>query len=526
MIAPLQRRIGTPLMASLPISKLLVFLGKWLPANLHILPNTSDSSVSTNNLEFLFLVALAFVLYGLALLLILRLPAQAHYTRIRWLIWIVVALVGIMLIFTPALLSHDLFVYADYGHTLITYHANLYFVPPASVSHDAITMLDDWRTSIAAYGPLWIVVSALLAVFGGDHPLRYIVEFRVLGLAAHLINAWLILHILRASGRSSRTATLGMMLYALNPLALIESALGAHNDVVMITFILLGILLAQRAWQRNMSRLLDYALPTVAFTLAVLIKFTSLPLIAFFLALLLRTSLQATTGEYSSRRWPLALLKTCVAGLICAVTALLFYAPFWIGHSLKAVLLSFSSPPSSRLAENSILRASEGWIARYGLPPGSSWQHTILLLLANHTTWNILNLLAVAITTLIGVILIWHTPAAPTLTLAALITLGALLLVTPWFFAWYVTWLVALAAALLASRHYALLRYALLTFALAFSIFAFFTYLDNGQPLFGKEGFIQCLRIFGLPLLVFLLALLIGRMWISRRGHTTMSRSL
>ncbi|HLL80349.1 MAG TPA: hypothetical protein VKT25_12665, partial [Ktedonobacteraceae bacterium] len=238
MIAPLQRRIGTPLMTLLPISKFLVVLGSWLPANLHILPNAADSYVSTNNLEFLSLVALAFVFYGIILLLLLRLPTGANYARIRSLTWIVVALVGFMLIFTPALLSHDLFVYADYGHTLITHGANLYFIPPASVSHDPITLLDDWRASIAAYGPLWIVLSALVAVVGGDHPLRYIVEFRALGLFAHLVNAWLILRILRASGRSPRTATLGMMLYALNPLALIESALGAHNDVVMVMFML------------------------------------------------------------------------------------------------------------------------------------------------------------------------------------------------------------------------------------------------------------------------------------------------
>jgi hypothetical protein len=516
MVAPLQRRIGTPLMASLSISKFFVLLGAWLPANLHWLPDTHDSYISTNNLEFLFLVALAFVLYGLTMLLTLRLPAQANYVRIRGLTWIVVTLVGLLLIFTPALLSHDLFVYADYGHTLITYHANLYFIPPASVphtSHDAITLLDDWRSSIAAYGPLWLVFSALVAVFGGDHPLRYIVEFRALGLFAHVVNAWLILHILCASGRSPRTATLGMLLYVLNPLALIESALGAHNDVVMITFILLGILLAQRGMQCGMSRFLDYAPPAIAFTLAVLIKFTSLPLIAFYLVLLLRTSLQSSAGQPARRSWLPALLKTCIAGLICAATALLFYAPFWVGHSLKAILLSFSSPPSSRLAENSILRASEGWVAKYGLPPGSSWTHTFLLLLTNHATWNALNLLVVALATLIGVMLIWRTPAASTLTLAALITLGALLLVTPWFFAWYVTWLIALAAALLSSHHNAHLRIALTAFALAFTVFAFFTYLNNGQPIFGKEGFIQCLRIFGLPLLVFLLAWLIAKGW-------------
>ncbi len=526
MIAPLQRRFGTPLMTSLPVSKFLVLLGSWLPANLHLLPNIVESTISTNNLEFFFLVALAFVFYILAMLLLIRLPERASYTYVRRLIWIGVLVVGVMLIFTPVLLSHDLFVYADYGHTLITYHSNLYFVPPASVSHDAITLLDDWRGSIAAYGPLWLVFSALVAVVGGDHPLRYIIEFRTLGLAAHLINIWLVLRILRLSGRSPRTATIGMALYALNPLALIESALGAHNDAVMITFMLLGILLTQRAERQGMTRFIDYAPPAIAFTLAALIKFTSLPLIVFFLALLLRKSLKATNSQYQRQIWLSALIKTLVAGLVCAATALLFYAPFWIGHSLKAIQLSFYLPPSSRLAENSILRASQGWVARYGLPPGNSWMHSLLLLLTDHSTWNTLSTRVVECATLIGVILIWRSPRSPTLVLAAFITLGALLLVTPWFFAWYVTWLVALASALLTNREYALLRRALIAFALSFTVFAFFTYLSNGQPLFGNDGFIQCLRVFGLPLLVFLLALLIGRIWMDKLGNTSLFRSL
>ncbi len=522
MIAPDYRLIGSKLMAPLKTTHVLVWLGSWLPTDFHWLPNVSDSYTSTNNIEFLFFVGLAFVFYGAAMLFLLRQPARANYTRIQTLMWGAVALAGIILMLTPFLLSHDLFVYSDYGHTILIYHANLYFTTPVSVSpNSTITHLDDWNYSVAAYGPLWLGFTLPIAAVGGNHPLRYIFGFRALGLMAHIINIWLVTRILRASGRSPRTVMLGTLLYALNPLTLIESALGAHNDTEMITFLLLGILLCLRAERRGFVRFIDYALPAVVFTLAILIKYTSIPVLVFYLALLARKTILASapSSQLPGRRhsWLLAaLFKVCITGVICAGMALLAYAPFWIGHSLVDIVKSFSAPPSARFAENSILRATEGWVQLHGLPPSSSWMHTILLLMANHTTWNIASIAAVLGGMIFGIILLWRRPTTLTLATAALLTLGALLIVTPWLFAWYVTWLIALAAILIGQPMRGLLNNALIAFAIAFSVSIFFTYMGNDLPIFGNEGFAQCLRIFGIPLLIFLITLCAKRVWPGR----------
>ncbi len=66
-----------------------------------------------------------------------------------------------------------------------------------------------------------------------------------------LLNTWLVGRTLRIMGRSPRIRALGMLLYGLNPLVLLESAQNAYNDVVMLTFVLLGILLLARAEQRG-----------------------------------------------------------------------------------------------------------------------------------------------------------------------------------------------------------------------------------------------------------------------------------
>jgi hypothetical protein len=514
MIAPNYRVIGSKFIAPLQISQFLVSLGAWLPSNFHWLPNASDSFTSTNNGEFLFFIVLAFIFYGAAMLFLRRLPAWANYARIQAMLWGCVVLAGIMLVFAPFMLSHDVFVYADYGNTILTTHANLYFTTPISVSNSYITHLDDWNYAVTAYGPLWLGITIPVALVSGSDPLRYIISFRVLALCAHLINTWLVLQILRASGRSPRTVMLGTLLYALNPLMLIESALGAHNDTEMITFLLLGILLCLRAEQRGFARFIDYVLPAVAFTLAILIKYTSLPVLVLYLALLVRKSWPVSAPSprlprLSSRHWA-ALLKASIAGVISAGIALLAYAPFWIGHSLTAIVYSFGAPPSARFAENSILRSSWDWIGLYGRPPAGSWQRALLEFVASHSIWNIASIAVVLTGTLLGIIMLWRRPVTHTLTAASLFTLGALLVVTPWLFAWYVTWLIALAALLVGQPVKETLRNALIAFAIAFSISIYITYIDKNIPVLGPIGFVRSLYVFGIPVLVFLLALLVG----------------
>ncbi|HEV2473856.1 MAG TPA: hypothetical protein VGS41_14365, partial [Chthonomonadales bacterium] len=384
--------------------------------------------------------------------------------------------------------------------------------------YSTVTWLDDWNYSVAAYGPLWLGITVPVALFSGDHPLRYIFGFRALGLMAHLINTWLVMRILRESGRSPRTVMLGTLLYVLNPLTLIESALGGHNDTEMITFLLLGILLSMRAERRGFARFLDYAPPAAVFTLAILIKYTSIPVLVFYLVLLARKTMLASAPssqlpDAPHSRWRAALFKTGIAGMISAGIALLAYAPFWIGHSLKDIVYSFGAPPSTRFAENSIMRSSEDWIYLHGLPPDNSWERAVLQFMANHSTWNIASIVAVLSGMTFGFILLWRKPTTFSLITAALFTLGALLIVTPWLYAWYVTWLVALAAIMFGQPMKGMLHNALIAFAIAFSISIFFIYMDNDLPVFGNEGFAQSLRIFGIPLAIFLLTLVTQRVW-------------
>lgn len=457
-----------PLLASLSVSRVLTSFGQWLPVNL------LHSTSLTGNAEFLILLALACVLYAVCALLIRYRFSEATYIRALSVIMCGTAIAGLLFVFTPALPSHDVFIYADYGRSIVAHGANPYVVPPATVSpHDPITVLDDWKYVPAAYGPFWLAMCAFFALFLGDNPVRYVFAFRLLGLLAHVLNTLLVIGTLHVMGRSRRTVTLGALLYGYNPLVLMESCLGPHNDALMVTFMLSGIWFALRT--TRLTTLRGYLVPVLMLTCAILIKFTSAPLLLFFGWLLLRQSLLEAKPYVSFiPRWRCVVVNVFLAGLVSGLMIVLFYGPFWIGHSVSAIVKSFTSPPSSSFAQNSILRVFIEWVKLHGLPQHSSFAYHVVHVLSQHPIWNTINSLTLLVAMLVGAILLWRRPTVQNVILATLFTLEAILVVTPWFYAWYVLWIMGLAVALLGSGR---ATRPFVAFALAFSVSAVCSYL-------------------------------------------------
>lgn len=517
IVTPLHRQgIPTPLLG-LPTNGVLSAVGAWLPNDLHLTANRHDSFISSNNLEFLLLIALACVIYGLCALFLYRRPALCTHKRTLLCICLGAIVVGLVFILTPAMPSHDVFVYAGYGRDIVAHQANPYFVPLSAFKTDPLIPFDDWKTAVSAYGPVWLIVCALFAQVLGTQVLAYIIGFRLLAFACHLLNIWLVHKTLRTLGRSQHIVMLGTLLYAWNPLALLESSLGGHNDIFLTTLILLGILLTVQGEQRSFTRLKDYLLPVVAFTVATLVKFTTGPIIIFFLILLAHKTFyrnQAVPNGSSGRRafsfqWSFlrpVLKPVFLTGLVGSLLVLGIYAPFWIGHSLHDIVNSFAAPPSSRLSQNSILRAILEWIKIYGLSTPGSLTHKLLTVFSNHTVWNIIDIVAVGAGMIAGAFWLWSNPTTRTMVLATLATLGIFLVVTPWFFPWYVIELVGLFVVCIPIAHDRLGR-AVVAFAVTFSITGFFPYLFSSRPPIGGWIGLRCLTTIGPPLLAFLIFL-------------------
>lgn len=521
MVTPLSRVVSSPVIARLSTSKILDIWGAWLPTNFHLPTDQKNSVMSTSIILFLMLTAITFIIYGFSVWSIHRQSREDNNRQIVCIIGLVTFITGMIFVLTPAMLSHDIYVYAGYGRLIAAHSANPYFTTLTTFPHDPLTPLDDWSWAIAAYGPVWLTICGAFAWVFGAEPIRYIIAFRLLGLIAHLLNTLLIYKILQKMGRSPRTVALGTLLYAWNPLALMESSLGGHNDMLMVTFILWGILLSVRGEQRGLTRPGSYLPPIMAFTLAALIKYTSGPLIIFFLVILARKAFTLSNGSISRdslrSHWHSALLKPIFACIVGGLLALAFYIPYWIGHSIWSIIHSFSAPPSSVDIEYSMLSAINAWLTKYGYPT-TPWAYTFFKVFSNHSVWNSINVAVITLTVLTGMIWLWRNPSMRVFVLATLLTLGSLLIVTPWFFPWYVVWLVALAAILLPYPGDTPGR-ALTAFALVFSASAYFVYYFAGYQPIGKWMGLDCLATIGPPLLAILLVI-----WLSKFRHQPVGR--
>lgn len=453
---------------SLSPSHFLPLLTSWNTMAPHY---AQDPQWGGHMLEFLALICLACILYLSVAYLLTRLPAVGNYRSIHLLIWSVTLLCGLSFIFAPSMLSHDIFSYANYGRLQALYHANPYLTPPSHFPQDTFTRYNDWREVLSTYGPFWQTVCNLFSFPIGNQPGYAILTYRSLGLITHLLNILLIGGILRALGRSPRTITLGMLLYAWNPLVLEEACLGGHNDGFMLLFILLGfffdIWLASRQ-----SRFLASLPALAAFTLAMLVKFSAAPVLVLYLVLLAR---RAYNSVGLGQRMKRAALTVIPAGAFYVLMTLAWYLPYWIGMTPTQILQSFTTLPSTRLFYGSILASLKSWQHSYIASPGGSWQADLLSILTVQSIWSIITFITLVCLLVLGSIWLWRSPSLPTLAAASVATLSALLVVTTWFFPWYLIWTVGLIALTLPTAQR--ITRTLLAFTLTFSISALCTYI-------------------------------------------------
>jgi hypothetical protein len=337
------------------------------------------------------------------------------------------ALFALTLALLPSLPSDDLFSYILYGRISAVHHANPLVVLPSDFPHDPFLQMVYWRDVRSVYGPVWLALSgglSLVAEALGGSLAVYTALFKLLGVAAHLLNAWLVWLILGRLAPKARL--LGTLFYAWSPLCLLEFGASAHNDALMLTFLLLGVYCLTRgttAW--------DVA-AMVAFGLSIATKYVPLALIPLYFALVIWTA----RGRGAS--WRQTLGAVAWRGALLAGTILLALALYWAGpQTINALLFS---PPAQQL-DNSLLEALS-WPLRW-LAEGLGLTHAAAKALVE-TLLKALALLAFL------ALYLWEFRRARTLPgmLAGWgwILLWYALVASGWFWPWYVTWAVGMVA--------------------------------------------------------------------------------
>lgn len=334
------------------------------------------------------------------------------------------ALFGLTLVLLPSLPSDDIFSYILYGRITAVHGANPLIATPADFKSDPFLTLVFWRDVRSVYGPVWLLLSAALAAFAqslGGSLVLYVVLFKLLGFAAHLANALLIWRIL---GRLAPERQLrGTLLYAWNPLCLLEFCASGHNDAVMLTLLLLAVYWLTREWELA---------ALIAFSLSISIKYVPIVLLPFYLALIARR-LRAS-GLTSRQIGAGVAWRVGIVALVFVLSAL----PFWAGPaSLGALLLS---PPAQQLG-NSPAEALSWPLRSLVQAVGLSADAARNLV---NTGLKVIGLLLFAalwlrefrrVRSLEGMLVAWGWAL-----------LWYVLVASGWFWPWYVTWAVAIVA--------------------------------------------------------------------------------
>ncbi|HEY5006147.1 MAG TPA: hypothetical protein VII61_23505 [Ktedonobacteraceae bacterium] len=258
------------------------------------------------------------VLYLIAIVLIVR--RRPSPTR-KWLYLLLggTLLFGVTLLFQPRLFSDDVFTYIFSGRILTVYGADpLNTVPGHYPADPYLVWVLSGRNEPNIYGPLWICVTALLAGIS-NVPIISLFLFKGLALLAHLINCVLIWGILSEIAPSRRI--LGTLLYAWNPLVVIELAGSGHNEGFLLVLFLLATWLYIRYVRTHRRWLLLSML--VVFGLAISTNLLALLLAPLYLWFDMRT-------ERSMSR---VVQGFCARLALMVVPAVLIALPFWRGAS-------------------------------------------------------------------------------------------------------------------------------------------------------------------------------------------------
>ena len=227
------------------------------------------------------------------------------------------------LLLQPYLLSQDIFSYAYYARIFAHYGGNPYVAVPRDYPFDPLFEAIFWRDQPSNYGPLWTYATGLLSLLTLGNTASTILSFKLLSLSFAIAGVpfvWLIL------GRLSRQARVaGTLLYAWNPLLIVETSGSGHNDIVMAFFLLPAIYLYLRG--ARLSGL-------VMLVLSILFKYVTIVLVPVYLALWLR----------EENGWRQRLQALASGGIVSLVLLAAAYWPVYAGPSTIPVA-SFVSKP-------------------------------------------------------------------------------------------------------------------------------------------------------------------------------------
>ncbi len=206
------------------------------------------STGSTLRRVFDYAVAGMYPFYVLAILFAARL-------RRRWPLAAILA-VHVIFLLAPPLALTDVFNYLNYGRMEIVHGLNPYATIPALEPHgDPAYALSNWHHLLSPYGPLFTLFTFALV------PLGVVTSFWVFKATLMLASLAILWLVWRCAELLHRDPSKAVILVGLNPPVLVWGLGGAHNDFLMVVFMVLAVylLLSSRRQPFSTALLFDGA---------------------------------------------------------------------------------------------------------------------------------------------------------------------------------------------------------------------------------------------------------------------------
>jgi hypothetical protein len=190
--------------------------------------------------------------------------------------------------------------------TVVTYSQSPYSVKPLDFPFDPWLRFMHWTHRPSVYPPVWIGLTLIPYGLGLNKFLLILLNFKILMTLAFLGTTYLVYQIAKLI--NIKNPLVPVVIFALNPLMIIENLVSSHSDIVMIFFAVLSIyLLLQKKYLAGflfilISGLIKYAtfflLPLVVihkkFTLEgrKVIRIATLLMLAGLMALIIKIEIQ------------------------------------------------------------------------------------------------------------------------------------------------------------------------------------------------------------------------------------------
>jgi hypothetical protein len=150
--------------------------------------------------------------------------------------WCLISLIVAVLIFSWPGFSNDIFNYIATAKVTYLYKENPYLTMPIEFVGEPMLKFMHAANKTALYAPFWIILTGIPHFLGLGNLLLTVFTFKLFIAGFYLACCWLIWKITKKN-------LYCLAFFALNPLVIFESLVTAHNDIVMMAFVLLAIYL-------------------------------------------------------------------------------------------------------------------------------------------------------------------------------------------------------------------------------------------------------------------------------------------